>query len=207
LKFLLVPLEFFKAIGEKPHAIRIYWVKWLADHTDILSKPDFITLFHNEMVKEGKKVNLDTIKEAYDFGMPFFKDGFIFSETKQKRKRTTYDSQFSDFASKVISYLNNKSLSSFKLTKANVDLINARKNEGYSLSDFEKVIDKKVKQWMGTEQEKYIRPITLFQAKKFENYLNEPESNEPKYKKQSSINKLSNATSRAKELLNGLLSE
>lgn len=51
--------------------------------------------------------------------------------------------------------------------------IHARLSEGYSISDFITVIDKKVTEWKGTEMEKYLRPQTLF-GTKFENYLNQP---------------------------------
>lgn len=50
--------------------------------------------------------------------------------------------------------------------------IRARLNEGYKEDDFYIVIDKKAKEWMGTEQEKYLRPMTLF-GTKFESYLNQ----------------------------------
>ena len=52
-------------------------------------------------------------------------------------------------------------------------LITARFNENkkYTVADFKEVIDKKVKEWKGTEMEKYLRPETLF-GTKFESYLN-----------------------------------
>lgn len=53
-------------------------------------------------------------------------------------------------------------------------LITARFNENrkYTVADFKEVIDKKVKEWKGTEMEKYLRPETLF-GTKFESYLNQ----------------------------------
>lgn len=53
----------------------------------------------------------------------------------------------------------------------------ARLNEGYTLNDFIAVIDKKAKDWKGTEYEKFIRPETLF-GSKFEGYLNQPKDPE-----------------------------
>lgn len=50
--------------------------------------------------------------------------------------------------------------------------INARLEEGYSVDDFKVVIDKKYKEWKGTEWEKFLRPETLF-GSKFEGYLNQ----------------------------------
>ena len=53
-------------------------------------------------------------------------------------------------------------------------LLTARFNENkkYTVADFKEVIDKKVKEWKGTEMEKYLRPETLF-GTKFESYLNQ----------------------------------
>lgn len=73
----------------------------------------------------------------------------------------------------VIDYLNTKLgteyISSSKDTRR---LIRARCDEGFKYEDFVTVIDKKVREWKGTEYEKYLRPETLF-GKKFEGYLNQ----------------------------------
>jgi len=196
MKSIIIPLEFFKAIGEKPHAIRIYWIKWLAEYTEHLFKPDFIELFIKDM--EGKNLNLETIKEAYDFGIKFFDDGFKFIDAK-KKKSILVPELSKDLIIKVIDYLNEKSFSSYTLSKSNIECINSRIKEGYTLNDFKLVIDNKCKQWLGTSQQKYLRPITLFQASKFENYLNEPQLQiNGKQKPTSTIDKLTNATAKAK---------
>jgi uncharacterized phage protein (TIGR02220 family) len=77
--------------------------------------------------------------------------------------------------SDVISYLNEKTGKDFKPTnKESIKLITARQNEGYGLDDFKKVIDVKTAKWLGDpENDKYLRPDTLFTAKHFESYLNE----------------------------------
>jgi len=73
----------------------------------------------------------------------------------------------------IIVHLNQKSGKDYKTaTKSTQKHIHARWEEGFRLEDFKKVIDIKVSQWKGTENEKYIRPETLF-GTKFEGYLNE----------------------------------
>ena len=57
-------------------------------------------------------------------------------------------------------------------TRKTQELIKARFNEGFNYDDFQKVIDNKVREWKGTEFEKYLRPQTLF-GNKFECYLNQ----------------------------------
>ena len=74
----------------------------------------------------------------------------------------------------IISYLNQKTGKDFRHnTKATVKLIEARLNDGYSVDDFKKVIDNKCAEWLGTEQEQYLRPETLFAPSHFESYLNQ----------------------------------
>jgi uncharacterized phage protein (TIGR02220 family) len=72
----------------------------------------------------------------------------------------------------VINYLNEKANTNYySSSKATQAKITARINDGFTLENFETVIEKKVAEWKGTEFEKYLRPETLFGAK-FEGYLN-----------------------------------
>lgn len=73
----------------------------------------------------------------------------------------------------VVEYLNIKTGARYKSNSRNtIKLVSARFNDGYSVDDFKKVIDKKVKEWKGTKFEQYLTPQTLF-GNKFENYLNQ----------------------------------
>lgn len=82
----------------------------------------------------------------------------------------------------IISYLNEMTKSSFRATnKSTQKLIDARLNEGYSVSDLKLVIKDKTDEWMhkvgvpdwqkDKDMTKYLRPSTLFKASKFEEYL------------------------------------
>ena len=72
----------------------------------------------------------------------------------------------------IVSYLNEKAGTNFKATTAKTkSAINARLAEGFKVEEFKTVIDKKCKEWIGTEMQKYLRPETLF-GTKFEGYLN-----------------------------------
>ena len=77
--------------------------------------------------------------------------------------------------SSVIDYLNEKTERTGKEKYSSTStktqkLIRARLKEKYELEDFKTVIDKKCKEWLGTDMEKYLRPETLF-GNKFESYL------------------------------------
>ncbi|GKV65211.1 MULTISPECIES: conserved phage C-terminal domain-containing protein [unclassified Sporosarcina] len=75
----------------------------------------------------------------------------------------------------IISHLNEKTGKQFKANaSATVRMLNARLNEGYSVEDIQQVIDLKTDQWLQDEKfRNYLRPSTLFNAKNFENYVNE----------------------------------
>ncbi|MNJ25685.1 hypothetical protein D3C77_201380 [compost metagenome] len=74
----------------------------------------------------------------------------------------------------IVAYLNEKVGANYSSkTKKTVDLINGRLNEGRTVEDFKQVIDIKTDEWLGKEQEKYLRPNTLFTPTNFENYLNQ----------------------------------
>lgn len=93
------------------------------------------------------------------------------SDNKEEEKDKKEDKEiYKD----IIKYLNCKLNSNYRYTAKNTkDCIKARLNEGYTLEDFKKVIDKKYDEWINTDMEQYLRPITLF-GNKFESYLNAP---------------------------------
>lgn len=73
----------------------------------------------------------------------------------------------------IIKYLNDRCGTQYRNnSKTTQKHIIARIREGYTNEDFYTVIDKKSNEWIGTEQEKYLRPETLF-GNKFESYLNQ----------------------------------
>ena len=74
----------------------------------------------------------------------------------------------------IIDYLNEKANKSFKATsKETRRLILARWKDGYTLEDFQRVIDGRVAKWYtDARMQEYLRPMTLFSSK-FESYLND----------------------------------
>ena len=74
----------------------------------------------------------------------------------------------------IIEYLNLKLGTHYKYNSSKTqDLIKARFNDGFTLDDFQKVIDVKVEEWKNNDKmSKFLRPETLF-SNKFEGYLNQ----------------------------------
>ena len=82
----------------------------------------------------------------------------------------------------VIAYLNEKAGTHYRNAEGSMKHIRARLRENYTVEDCKTVIDKKCKEWIGTEYETYLRPETLF-GSKFEGYLNAPVSKYKNYKR------------------------
>jgi uncharacterized phage protein (TIGR02220 family) len=73
----------------------------------------------------------------------------------------------------VLAYLNDKAEKDFKFVEANQVNIRARLDEDYTEADCKLVIDNMVTKWKGdAKMNEYLRPITLFQKKKFDGYRN-----------------------------------
>tara|TARA_R110002012_G_scaffold319170_1_gene538958 strand:- start:592 stop:1236 length:645 start_codon:yes stop_codon:yes gene_type:complete len=82
------------------------------------------------------------------------------------------DDSANTHADVVINVLNQSAGTNYRHTDTNRKLINSRLKD-YSVSDICHVIDKKCREWKGGEMARYLRPSTLFNATKFEEYLNQ----------------------------------
>lgn len=103
-------------------------------------------------------------------------DGTTHGTHKKKEKKGKEGKEYiySRATHDIIQHLNERTGSQYKpTTKKTKELIQARMNEGFTVEDFKTVIDKKCVEWMNTEWQEYLRPVTLF-GTKFESYLNAP---------------------------------
>lgn len=89
-------------------------------------------------------------------------------------------------AVEILEYLNVKAKKGFKPGDANLKFILARLAEGHTADDLKAVVDRKVAQWSeDPKMAQYIRPATLFNDEKFNQYVGElgtplPEIDKPK---------------------------
>jgi uncharacterized phage protein (TIGR02220 family) len=78
----------------------------------------------------------------------------------------------------VLDYLNRKASKNYKPVRANLDLIKARINEGYTKEDMFTVIDNKCNSWLEDKKmNEYLRPATLFNATNLAQYTGEESRN------------------------------
>lgn len=80
-------------------------------------------------------------------------------------------------AEEVLAFLNLKrgSKRGYRPVDVNIELIIQRLKSGATIEDCKAVIAKKARDWLGTDMEVYLRPATLFNRTKFEQYLGELE--------------------------------
>jgi uncharacterized phage protein (TIGR02220 family) len=186
----VIPEIFFKSIAEKGKLYSRIWFYWLSGFVDELFEPDFIE-------KQEKEFKISEIKEIYHFGIHFLQQDFKIIDDKPKKSATTQEQR--DIAIQIIEYLNSKAETTFSVKLgSNMELICARLKEGYTISDFKSVIDKKVKDWKGTDWAKFLRPNTLFAKTKIENYLN---SNNNDKQSASKFTKFADSVAKAKTII------
>ena len=186
----VIPEIFFKSIAEKGKLYSRIWFYWLSGFVDELFEPDFIE-------KQEKEFKISEIKEIYHFGIHFLQQDFKIIDDKPKKSATTQEQR--DIAIQIIEYLNSKAETTFSVKLgSNIELICARLKEGYTISDFKSVIDKKVKDWKGTDWAKFLRPNTLFAKTKIENYLN---SNNNDKQSTNKFSKFADSVAKAKTII------
>ena len=116
------------------------------------------------------------------------------TQTKRVKKSEPNDggSQNYNPGLKIIGYLNKKLGTNYRLNSNTYKLINARLKENYSYNDFVTVINKKCDAWKNTQFAPNLKPRILFNAKNFDEYLNEPVAIYQLVQPQKRINKFQN---------------
>lgn len=88
-------------------------------------------------------------------------------------KRDNINEEEKNTITEIILYLNKKANKNYKVeAKCHRTPIQARLRDGYTISDFKKVIDTKVEDWLNTDFNEYLVPETLFRPSNMEKYLN-----------------------------------
>lgn len=94
-------------------------------------------------------------------------------DTRHQKEKNTMSGKPDDADPReVLAYLNEQTGKSYRAVETNLKLIRAKLDSGATLDDCKAVIDAKVEQW-GNDPKmvEYLRPETLFGARKFEQYL------------------------------------
>lgn len=123
---------------------------------------------YNRLAKQKQRAKQKALQAT-------FEDVNDKSMTSQRCQETDIDKEEDkdkEIYVSIVGYLNQRAGTNYRASsKKTKTSIHARLEEGFTLDDFKTVIDKKAKEWIGTEYEQYLRPETLF-GTKFESYLN-----------------------------------
>ena len=122
----------------------------------------------------------------------YLKGTYKAPKKEKETKPKVIDNQEKEFlqaCKHIIEYLNEKGNGAYQWkAKGNQDLIKARFKDGYTIQDFELVIDYKCFEWLNDKKmNKFIQPSTLFNKKNFTNYIQQAntqlkrEENKPVY--------------------------
>jgi len=104
--------------------------------------------------------------------------GTDIEKIQKKKTASQSDADLKDEStiSDTIIYLNVKINGRYVASaESNRKFIRARLNDGYTFDDFKRVIDNQWLKWKDTDMVEYMRPETLFNATKFQSYINAPD--------------------------------
>jgi uncharacterized phage protein (TIGR02220 family) len=122
--------------------------------------------------------------------------GFIIIKKSKQENEVELTTKNKSIVEYVLNMLNQTTGKNYKISNQSYrNAIVARINEGYNSDDFEKVIYIKSLEWIGTDNEKHLRPQTIF-GNKMDGYLNQPipKSN----RNQNKLEKINSAIQNAK---------
>ena len=125
------------------------------------------------------KANLQVVKNLYGGSKEILQGGGQNSLPNNDDIKNDIKNKIIYIAEQTLNYLNEKAGTHFKPVESNLKFITARLKD-YAESDLKAVIDKKVGEWKNTEMQAYLRPETLFNATKFESYVNGLSAVKPK---------------------------
>ena len=167
----LPKLSFLKAFYNK--YVELFHLDICHDSVTPLQAPSK-SLRSNENEKEKENEN-EKEKKTFLSGQPDIACEKILFADKEQAKHGKAEQSTSSLsqASDILNFLNEKTKCRFRHEDTNLKLITARLKSGASADECRAVIARKFRDWHGTEMQKYLRPATLFNATKFEQYLGE----------------------------------
>ena len=128
--------------------------------------------------KQTAKQNDKQNSEKSESKTPSYQDSYSYSYSRSPSQGEGVQGEGGDGAEeateRVIAHLNAVCGTAYRPSSAKSrQLVGARLREGFSAEDCEQVIDNMAARWLGDERmRRYLRPETLFNATKFEGYLN-----------------------------------
>jgi len=186
-KFLLNFFEFSSKLGRFQYKINSKHI-WIKNE----KLKDLVDNYTTQILKDTSNKTKSNFKDSTKPRARSFK--------KKKKEEEDSKNIYKKLRHQIIKYLNEKTGKTFNPDSSEtIKFISGRisdKDNPATLEVFEHVIDVKCAQWLGTEQEGYLRPTTLFRPTNFESYRNERYI--PPKKKGHQISQVGGETTREK---------
>jgi uncharacterized phage protein (TIGR02220 family) len=116
--------------------------------------------------------NLDLDSSTSSNGQPQVPESTATSDVQPPKKKQVDVRKSREDSLQVLRFLNLKTGRSFREVPSNLQLIASRLREGASVQDCKGVISRKWREWRDNpEMVQFVRPATLFNRLKFEQYL------------------------------------
>jgi len=132
--------------------------------------------------KDRKPTNVDT---NVDNGRSYYKDKDkdkdIYIATNVQLTPGQMMQKWKNEIQEILDYLNKISGKKYTIHDGGCQSIAQRLEEGFIIKQFQSVIDIKHRQWANTDKASNLRPLTLFDSKYFQGYLNENTTTERQY--------------------------
>lgn len=135
-----------------------------------------VTTMSRDMSQECLNIDIDTYTQDTDKEKELrnLPNGKFLSGVPDDAPLKSQNREIKNQAIEVLNFLNEKTGRVFRPVDTNLKLIMARLKSGATVQDCRCVIAKKRRDWIGDEKMfSYLRPATLFNATKFEQYLGE----------------------------------
>lgn len=122
------------------------------------------------LVDKHKKISSQIGKEALQKKLNSFYDRLL-KKNELQQENLTRSKKEQVFCDQVINDLNYVLKKQYTLLPEISSMITKLYRVGFSFENFKSVHRGQNKRWSGTDQKIYLRPSTLYQAKKFDSYL------------------------------------
>ena len=133
-----------------------------------------------EKISNDNNINNNTIKDNIikenKITADFQKSDFDLGEPQNEKEKSCVKKEKDEQAIEVLAYLNKLAEKRYTPTKTNLNFITARLSENNSVEDLKRVIEVKCHDWKADHKmNQYLRPETLFNATKFQTYIQKVE--------------------------------
>ncbi|MCE3238742.1 MAG: hypothetical protein K0R24_1723 [Gammaproteobacteria bacterium] len=126
---------------------------------------DFDTVIKKQRADQDQNQNQDQKQNQKDKDISLARKSLLKNSPKLSLKTQAIE---------ILQFLNEKTHRAYRPVDSNIKLIMARLKSGATVMDCRQVIAKKTREWKGNDKmAEYLRPATLFNATKFEQYLGE----------------------------------